>query len=111
MGGFGGTQAGRRCPTRDRLDTTKTLELLWKDELVADDESGSNRQLGFLFLYQLLKGAVGLSIGSTGVPGSGRVVGWVAHPEEVGNTHAQETFENVWEKRKTLGSLGWIHFH
>ncbi|EDQ90981.1 uncharacterized protein MONBRDRAFT_31645 [Monosiga brevicollis MX1] len=36
-----------------RLSTKDALAIMWEDRLVADEESGSNRQLGFWFLYCL----------------------------------------------------------
>ena len=38
----------------DELTDEKCLQVIWEDELLADEESGANRQLGFLFLYLLL---------------------------------------------------------
>ena len=40
------------------------LNLLWDSQVVSDEESGSNRQLGFLFLYEVLQGKIQLSIGT-----------------------------------------------
>ncbi|CUG89319.1 zinc finger protein, putative [Bodo saltans] len=34
------------------------VKLLWEDEMIADEESGANRQLGFFFLYQLKRGRI-----------------------------------------------------
>ena len=36
--------------------------LVWDSLVMADEESGANRQLGFLFLYQLLRGQMAMSI-------------------------------------------------
>jgi len=38
------------------LSEQKCFELVWDDLLVADEESGSNRQLGFMLLYEVLRG-------------------------------------------------------
>ena len=43
------------------------LDILWSDLLLMDEESGSNRQLGFLFLYELSRGAVTATVGGVQV--------------------------------------------
>ncbi len=30
------------------------VELVWNDQVMADEESGANRQLGFIYLYELV---------------------------------------------------------
>lgn len=32
------------------------FKIIWEDTMMMDEESGSNRQLGFVFLYELLRG-------------------------------------------------------
>jgi hypothetical protein len=49
------------------------VKLLWEDELIADEESGANRQLGFFFLYQLKRGRIPASL--SGNANSGIVEG------------------------------------
>lgn len=44
------------------LDGVECFALLWEDLILADEESGSNRQLGFFFLYEALRGKVQLSL-------------------------------------------------
>jgi hypothetical protein len=39
-----------------KLCGVECADVIWSDLLVMDEESGSNRQHGFLFLYDLLKG-------------------------------------------------------
>eukprot|EP00043_Microstomoeca_roanoka_P005858 m.58502 g.58502 ORF g.58502 m.58502 type:complete len:4257 (-) comp13155_c0_seq1:39-12809(-) len=41
-----------------KLDTNEILALIWDETLVADEESGSNRQLGIVFLYNLVRGVI-----------------------------------------------------
>lgn len=41
--------------TPGKLEDAEVLGILWDDALVADEESGSNRQLGFLFLYGVIQ--------------------------------------------------------
>ena len=38
------------------LKDEEVFKFLWEDELMLDEESGSNRQLGILFLYQIVRG-------------------------------------------------------
>ena len=44
------------------LEGDKCLDVLVQDLVFADDESGANRNLGFLFLYEVLRGRVGLTL-------------------------------------------------
>ena len=54
-----------QIPTSSDLKDEKCLEIISNDLLLSDEESGSNRQLGFLFLYDLLRNNIKLSIGNT----------------------------------------------
>ena len=38
---------------KDLIQDDEILDILWKDELLSDDENGGNRQLGLLFCYKL----------------------------------------------------------
>jgi hypothetical protein len=44
----------RYKPPADPLPSDKVVALVWDDEVLCDEESGANRQLGFLFVYELV---------------------------------------------------------
>lgn len=46
------------------------VKMIWTDELLQDDESGVNRQLGFCFLYMVLLGQLGLELNGRDVTSS-----------------------------------------
>ena len=55
------------------------VKMIWGDELLQDDESGVNRQLGFVFLYMVLLGQLTLELNGMDVTSSlGR---WVKRNE------------------------------
>ena len=45
------------------LQDAEMLNLIWKDELLSDDENGGNRQLGLLFCYKLAVGDLSVLLG------------------------------------------------
>lgn len=49
-------------PEGGLLLNDKVLELIWESLVISDEESGANRQLGFLFLYELLTGVVQMNL-------------------------------------------------
>lgn len=53
----------RPVPEGTPLVDGQALELLWSDVLLMDEDSGANRQLGFLFLYELARGNLTVTIG------------------------------------------------
>eukprot|EP01045_Picozoa_sp_COSAG04_P037807 COSAG04_NODE_9840_length_828_cov_1.093278_1_plen_165_part_10 len=44
------------------IEGSDCLEVIWSDALLQDEESGANRQLGFLFLYEVVRGIFSLSL-------------------------------------------------
>lgn len=44
------------------LNNEECLNLIWSNTLIMDEESGANRQLGFVFLYELLRGRQSVTI-------------------------------------------------
>ena len=57
----------RPAPEGQVLADDRALDLLWSDLLVMDEESGANRQLGFVFLYELARGTVAVNVGGRDV--------------------------------------------
>lgn len=53
-----------------KLDANEILGIIWDETLVSDEESGSNRQLGILFLYNLIRGAIRCKISGKDVTAS-----------------------------------------
>merc|ERR1719247_654213 len=51
-------------PWPAEVEEPLVLNLVWKDELLQDEVSGSNRQLGFVFLYAVLTRQLPLKLAS-----------------------------------------------
>ena len=62
-GGGAGAGAGRPANLSPILKDKDAIGLIWGDDLLMDELSGSNRQLGFLFFYDLLCGNFSFNIG------------------------------------------------
>ncbi|CAE8619966.1 unnamed protein product [Polarella glacialis] len=65
---LGTGQEGSEWP--DSVDSTVLMKMLWEDTLLQDDESGVNRQLGFVFLYMVLLGQLSLTLAGADVTGT-----------------------------------------
>ena len=61
---------GVNLPPSNSVKDKNCLELVWDDALLSDEESGSNRQLGFLFLYEVALGTVKLIINGQDISSS-----------------------------------------
>jgi hypothetical protein len=51
-----------RPPPQEPMASDKVAAMLWDDDLLSDEESGANRQLGFLFVYELVTRRRGLRL-------------------------------------------------
>ncbi|CAJ1327073.1 unnamed protein product [Effrenium voratum] len=54
----------------EQVEGEALMKIIWSDELLQDDESGVNRQLGFVFLYMVLLGQLSLKLCGLDVSGS-----------------------------------------
>eukprot|EP01012_Entosiphon_sulcatum_P024255 TRINITY_DN29428_c0_g1_i1.p1 TRINITY_DN29428_c0_g1~~TRINITY_DN29428_c0_g1_i1.p1 ORF type:complete len:4234 (+),score=586.19 TRINITY_DN29428_c0_g1_i1:35-12736(+) len=52
-------------PSGGVLQDKDAIAILWEDLLLADEESGTNRSLGFVFLYELCTGSLRVALNGT----------------------------------------------